>query len=110
MDSFIVYIKADNIYKDIAEDAEIRFDTSNYELDRPFPKGKIKKVIGLMEDKLSGKIMIRFVELRAKTDSYLLITVAKIKKQKAEKVCHKKKTLNLKIINTVQKQLNLKIK
>ena len=91
MDSFIVYIKADNIYKDIAEDVEIRFDTSNYELDRPFPKGKIKKVIGLMKDKLSGKIMIRFVELRAKTDSYVLITVVKIKKQKAEKVCHKKK-------------------
>ena len=40
-DSFIVYIKADNIYKDIAEDVEIRFDTSNYELDRPLPKGKI---------------------------------------------------------------------
>ena len=26
-DSFIVYIKADYIYKDIAEDVEIRFDT-----------------------------------------------------------------------------------
>ena len=29
--SFIVYIKADDNYKDIAEDVEIRFDTSNYE-------------------------------------------------------------------------------
>ena len=29
-DSFIVYVKADNIYKDIAEDFETRFDTSNY--------------------------------------------------------------------------------
>ena len=29
-DSFIVHIKADDIYKDIAEDAETRFDTSNY--------------------------------------------------------------------------------
>ena len=26
-DSFIVYIKTDDIYKDIAEDAETRFDT-----------------------------------------------------------------------------------
>ena len=26
-DSFIVYIKTDDIYKDIAEDVEIRFDT-----------------------------------------------------------------------------------
>ena len=32
-DSFIVYIKTDHIYKDIAEDIETRFDTSNYELD-----------------------------------------------------------------------------
>ena len=37
---FIVYIKADDIYKDIAEDVETRFDASNYLLDRPFPKGK----------------------------------------------------------------------
>ena len=47
-DSFIVYIKTDDIYKDIAEDVETRFDTSNYEfecnsIDRPLLKGKIKK-------------------------------------------------------------------
>ena len=42
--SFVVYIKADLIYKDIAEDVEIRFDSSNYELDRPFPKVKYKKL------------------------------------------------------------------
>ena len=45
-DSFIVYIKTNYIYKDIAEDVETRFDTSNDELYRPLPKGKIKKVIG----------------------------------------------------------------
>ena len=39
-DSFIVYIKTDDIYKDIAENVETRFDTSNYELDRPLPKDK----------------------------------------------------------------------
>ena len=39
---FIVYIKTDGIYKDIAEDVETRFDTSNYELDRSLPKGKKK--------------------------------------------------------------------
>ena len=60
-DSFIIYIKTDDIYKDIAEDVETRFDTSNYELDRPLPKRKKKKVIGSMKDKLGGKIMIRFV-------------------------------------------------
>ena len=39
-DSFIVYIKTDDIYKDIAEDIENRFNTSNYKLDRSLPKGK----------------------------------------------------------------------
>ena len=48
-DSFIVYIKTDDIYKDISKDVETRFDTSNYELDRPLPKGKYK-VIGLMKE------------------------------------------------------------
>ena len=39
-DSFIVYRKTDDIYKEIAEDVESRFDTSNYELYRSLPKGK----------------------------------------------------------------------
>ena len=39
-ENFIVCIKTDDIYKDIAEDVETRFDTSNYELDRPLPKEK----------------------------------------------------------------------
>ena len=51
--SFIVYVKTNDIYKDIAEDVETRFDTSNFELDKPLPKG----LIGLMKDKLGGKIM-----------------------------------------------------
>ena len=44
-ESFIVYIKTDDIYDFIAEDVETRFDTSNYELDRPLPKRKNDKVI-----------------------------------------------------------------
>ena len=40
--SFIVYIKRDDIYQDIAEDVETRFDSSNYELDRPLLKRKNK--------------------------------------------------------------------
>ena len=39
-DSFTVHIKADDIYKDIAEDVETRFDTSHYKLDKPLPKRK----------------------------------------------------------------------
>ena len=56
-DNFIVYIKTDDNYKDIAEDAETRFDTWNYELGRTLPKGKNKKGIGLMKDELSRQIM-----------------------------------------------------
>ena len=37
-DIFIVYLKADYIYKEIAENVESRSDTSSYELDRPLPK------------------------------------------------------------------------
>ena len=53
-DSFIVHVKTDDIYKDIAVDVETKFDTSNFEIDRPLPKGKNKKVIGLMKDELGG--------------------------------------------------------
>ena len=41
-DSFIVHVKTDDIYKDIAEDVETRFDTSNFEIARPLPQGKNK--------------------------------------------------------------------
>ena len=40
-DSFIGYIiYKKNIYVDIANDVETRFDTSNYESDRPLPNEK----------------------------------------------------------------------
>ena len=46
-----------NIYKEIAEDFEKRFDASNYETDRPLPNGNNEKVIRLMKDELGGQIM-----------------------------------------------------
>ena len=64
--SSIVYIKIDDNCKYIEEDVETIFDTSNYKLDRPLPKGKNKKVIGLMKDELGEKIMIELVALRSK--------------------------------------------
>ena len=66
-DSFIAYIKIDGIYKDISEDVERRFDSSNYELDRQLPKGKNKKVIEVMKDELDGKKRSEFLGLGAKT-------------------------------------------
>ena len=66
-DSFIMHIKTKDVYEDIADDVEKRFDTSNDEFTRPLPIGKNKKVIGLIRDKLGGKIMTKFVALRPKT-------------------------------------------
>ena len=63
-ESFIVYIKTDDTYKVIAENVETRFDSSNYELDKPLPKENKKELIRLMQDELGGKIMIKFVGWR----------------------------------------------
>lgn len=76
MDTYIVSLctqEQKDIYKDIKEDLETRFETSNCKIDRPLPKGKNKKVIDLMKDELGGKVMKEFAGLRAKTYRYLLI-------------------------------------
>ena len=39
-DSFIIHIKTKDVYEDIADDVEKRFDTSNYEIERPLLKCK----------------------------------------------------------------------
>ena len=51
-DSFIIHIKTESVYEKIANDVEKRFDTSNYEVHRPLPTGKNKKVNGLIKDEL----------------------------------------------------------
>ena len=45
-------------------------DTSNFELDRPLPKGRNKNEIGLMKNELGGQIMKQFVGLRARIYNY----------------------------------------
>lgn len=41
--SFIVFIRTEDIYIDFAKDVETRFNTSNCELERSFPKGITKE-------------------------------------------------------------------
>ena len=68
----IVYIKPEHIYSEISKDVKTGFDPSNYELKRPVPKMKNKKVIGLMKDERIGKIMAQFNAWRPKTFGYLI--------------------------------------
>ena len=92
-DSFIMNIKTNDFYEDIANDAENRFDTSNYEVNRPLPMGKNKKIIGLMKDELGGKIITEFVTLRPKTYSYLTDEGKEDEKAKGTKKCIIKKMI-----------------
>ena len=67
-DSFIIYVKTDDFYKDISNDIDKWFETSNYSkgIDSRLEKGKIKKVMGKFKDELGCFI------LRAKTYAFLL--------------------------------------
>ena len=47
-DSFIMNIKTNNFYKDVSNDVENRFDTSNYEVNRPLPTGQNKRIKSLV--------------------------------------------------------------
>ena len=86
-DSFVMNIRANDFYKDITHDVYNRFDTSSYEVNRPLPTGKNKKVIGLMKDELGGEIITEFIALRPKTYSYLTDNDKIDKKAKGTKKC-----------------------
>ena len=86
-DSFVVNIKKKDFYKDISQDVNKRFDTSNYTFDRPLPTGINKKVIGLMKDELGGDIITEFVALRPKAYSYITNNFIEMKKAKGTKKC-----------------------
>ena len=57
-DSFVIHIQTEDFYKDVANDIEEWFDTSNYDEDdkRQLPIGKNKKVISLFKDEFGGKL------------------------------------------------------
>ena len=84
-DSFIMNIETEDFYRGIANDIEKRFDTSNYEVDRPLSTGKNKKVIGLMKDELGGRVITKFVVLRHKTYSCLTDDCKEDKKLKEQR-------------------------
>ena len=97
-DSFVTYIGTEDFYKDIANDVDKWFDTSNYNKkdERPLPIGKNKKVIRMFKDELGGKIMTEFCALRAKAYSYKLDDDTENKKAKGTKKCIVKRELTFK--------------
>ena len=97
-DSFVMHIKTEDFYKDIADDVERWFDTSNYDekVERPLPIGKNKKVIGMFKDELGGKIMTEFCALRAKAYAYKLDDDTEMKKAKGTKKCIVKREITFK--------------
>ena len=72
--TFIVYIEPESIYIDIAKDVDLRFDTSNYELERSYESGR----------KIMKKIAA-FAALTAKTYIYLTYNNTVDKKRKTQK-------------------------
>ena len=86
-DSFIIHIKTEDFYEDIANDVEKCFDTFNYDDNRPLPIGMNKKVIGLFKDELGGKIKKEFVALKEKTYAYLMDDDTEYEKTKGTKKC-----------------------
>ena len=83
-DSLMYEIKTKDIYEDISANVERMFDTSNYPKEHPsgIPTGKNKKVIGMMKDECSGKVIEEFVGLRPKLYCY-----RKKEKEEEEKRC-----------------------
>ena len=94
-DSFVIHIKTEDFYRDIANDVQNWFDTSNYEeVDkRPLPVGKSEKIIGLFKDELAGKVIKEFVALRARTYACLVDDDSENKKAKEKKKCVIKRRL-----------------
>ena len=92
-DNVKFFIKIEYIYSDIVKDVETRFDISNCQLVWTLPKGKKKKVIGLMKDELDGKIIKEFAALRAKTYIYLPDNNNEDKKEQDNRKCDEKREL-----------------
>ena len=67
-DSLMYEIKTDDFYKDISQDIENKFDTSDYPKEHPsgILTGVNKKVIGMFKDEVAGKQLTHFVGLRPK--------------------------------------------
>jgi len=67
-DSLCYESEREDFYKDISDDVQEKFDTSNFSLNHPsgIPTGINKKVPGTAKDEAGGEIIEEFVGLRSK--------------------------------------------
>ena len=88
-DSFVIMIERDYFFKDINNDVEKWFDTSNFDKNdnRLLLTVKNKNVIGKFKDELGGKIISEFCALKTKTYAFKLDNGDEVKKAKGTKKC-----------------------
>ena len=100
-DSFIANIKTEDVYKDIANDVEKMFDTSNYVVEILLPIVKSKTVIRLMNDELVVNTITEFVGFCPKTYSYFIDDGSGDKKSRKQKSIKENEDLSFKNIKNV---------
>ena len=86
-DSLMYQIQTEDFYKDISNDVESKFDTSDYPQSHPsgIPTGLNKKVIGMFKDEVAGKQISHFIGLRPKLYSFKIEDGKNVKKCKGIK-------------------------
>ena len=88
IDSFIIEVETDDIYKDMYEDGHL-YDFSDYPKDHPKYNAFNKKVYGIFKDDLNGKIIVEFIADKPKMYSYEYIdnyTILNKNKHKGTKI------------------------
>ena len=95
-DSVVYDIQTNDVYADITEDVDGRFDTSEYPKDHlpGIRTGVDKKVIEMYKDEVAGKQIEEFVGLRAKLYSHKMFDGDEHKKCKGIRRSVIKKTIN----------------
>ena len=81
-DSFVMEVKTEDVYKDIAPDVQKTFHTSNYKEEHPsgLPVGLNKKLPRMMKDKMAGGVIVQYVGLRSKLHGMMSLD-GKVKKR-----------------------------
>ena len=100
-DSLMYEIETEDFYKDISPDVHEWFDTSDYPKEHAsgIETGVNKKVIGMFKDEAAGKIITKFVGLRAKNYAFIL-DGEEHKKCKGIKKCVTKNSITFKDYET----------